>query len=245
VVGGHFKETWVETHSTRPRCGSLVFAAIYSDLFRCRLASVDIYSVGDSTTCASISSTSLHVSSPPFRSARRADGTEGCAPQAVRVPPFLPLLRFARVVPLRRFSRCVASPSVLPHLWRDGASRFRTVRSRGCSHLSGFSHTPVPDVLQSSPTMGFATFPLVVDRVGELAEASSPLGPRRVSPTARFVPLEAFPSSVAVPHSCGRCPLDVTATPPSHCSSGASAFEAPNRPKPASFTPRPDDRCAV
>jgi|SaaInl8_100m_RNA_FD_contig_31_984917_length_2063_multi_64_in_0_out_0_1 hypothetical protein len=109
---------------------------------------------------------------------------------------------FARVIPLRRFSRCVSSPSVLPHLWRDGASRFRTVRSRGCSHLSGFSHTPVPDILQSGPTMGFVSFQLVVDPTGDPAEAVPPLA-RDGLPRQRG----SYPSK----HSPRRQPYCITA----------------------------------
>jgi hypothetical protein len=204
VVDGHFRETWAETHSTRPRCDSLVFVAIYSDLFRCRLAFADIYVVENFNALRKqvVSFPSCAFASTSKRSTSRPD-RRSC-PASGAFPPFLPLLVFARVIPFRRISRCVASPSVLPHLWRDGASRFRSVRSRGFSHLSGFSHTPVPDVLQSGPTLGFAAFPLVIDPVDDFGRSLVFLWPATGFPdsavrTPRSIPLVSSRTALLQP----------------------------------------------
>jgi hypothetical protein len=70
------------------------------------------------------------------------------------------------------------------------------------------------------PVLGFAAFPVANDR--RLPKESRTTVP---FPATRFVPFEGFPSSTAVPHHCGRCPLAVSARIAGRTSSGSGVAQ--------------------
>jgi hypothetical protein len=77
----------------------------------------------------------------------------------------------------------------------------------GSHHLDGFSHRDFGFVAPRSRP-GFVTFR--DDRpIQHLTEAKHRRGVAAPFPATRFTPLEEYPSSVAVPHHCGRCLLAV------------------------------------
>jgi hypothetical protein len=127
-------------------------------------------------------------------------------PKRSRVPP---LVGFARLIPLCRSTFCVSTPGSRGFLRADGANRRLTFRPRGFSPPRRFSprrgcgfvaprcqlwsSTRFPSRLPGHPRVSCKSFPF---------------------PASRVIPFEEFPSSAAVPHHCGLCPLAFAARSP-------------------------------
>jgi hypothetical protein len=137
--------------------------------------------------------------SPLLQSALNLCWNSSQLPKKSRVPP---LVGFARFPPLCRSTFCVSTPGSRGFLRADGANRRLTFRPRGFSP---------PRRLPPHRGCGF-----VAPRCRLWSSTRFPSripGHPRVScksfafPAPRVIPFEEFPSSAAVPHHCGRCPL--------------------------------------
>ena len=118
------------------------------------------------------------------------------------LPAFAP---FLRSIPLSVHSRSVFPPPFgvpAPPAAHRVPSSWILTTSTVCSAL-GFRACCIP------VRKGFAAFPDASPRavcfVDPKILAPNSRAARHRSPHARFVPFEAFPSSAAVPHHCGRC----------------------------------------
>jgi hypothetical protein len=138
--------------------------------------------------------------------------TFGAPSPALDQSPDPPLLGFARV--------CSLPPVISPvrPLPVGVATSLRCAGSTRCAscsalvdshHLDGLLRSGVPSMLQPGPervrcvSRHQPSFRLLRGPEDPRSNRSSS---RHRSPHARFVPFEAFPSSAAVPHHCGRCP---------------------------------------
>jgi hypothetical protein len=86
------------------------------------------------------------------------------------------------------------------------ATRGITFRPRGFSPPRRLAPATAPGVLQPVTVLGFATFP------PPHPQPASQLRVQDLSRDTNHTP-RRIPSTVAVPHHCGRCPLAVTADP--------------------------------
>jgi len=125
-----------------------------------------------------------------------------------------PLMRFVRGV----FRPSSDIPAVRP-LPDDIAVAVRPLAAKRwtCSalvvshHLDGLLRTTVSGLLHPDTRWSSLRFWMAPPKV--CRPKPTPNGEQTPFPATRFTPLEEFPSPVAVPHHCGRCPLAVL----SHC----------------------------
>jgi len=118
---------------------------------------------------------------------------------------------FARESPLCRATFCASTPGSRSFLRTDPARGLNPVPpSWSLTTSTVFSAQGLRACCIPLTTLGFDAFPAGLPG----ASPGGRPGEAFAFPAPRIVPFEEFPSSAAVPHHCGRCPLDVSARSP-------------------------------
>jgi hypothetical protein len=138
-------------------------------------------------------------------------------PQLPKPLLLVDLLSWSFVIPPPPTFRCASTPTVSrsPLLCSLGTTLATCSTLMVSHHLGVLLHTLAPSLLHLGTDQGFATFLNPLPYVS-FEQARYRRSPERSSPQRGFIPLDEFPSLVAVPHHCGRCPLAVTTRPSHH-----------------------------